>query len=301
MKPGQRAGFSIERPHGRAYRGWMLGSLASTPFVVVDLETTGGSAVFDRVLEVAAIRVEDGVVTQRLERLVEPGIPIPPFVTRITGINAALVRGKPRFEQLLPDLRRLIDGAVVVAHNASFDCNFLGQAFTRESIAWDGEKLCTLRLARRLVPGMPSYRLDSLCAVLGFPYVQRHRAGPDAEATLALLRHLLEAALNRGIETVSALQRVQLQPVSRARRKGRVDEAQVKSLPTGPGVYLLKDAHGQVVYVGKSVNVRTRVRTHLRPSGTAHSGAQPRLRRRLPHIADVEAIETTSELEALLL
>src|SRR5437660_861253 len=154
----------------------MAVALSHTPFVVVDLETTGGSAAFDRVLEVAAIRVEHGVVQERLDRLFDPGVP-----------------------------------------------------------------------------------------------------------------------------TLGGLLRVQHQPVTRKRRKGRVDEAQVASLPTGPGVYLLKDVHGQVVYVGKSVNVRSRVRTHLRPSGTAHSPAQPRLRRRLPNIADVEAIETGSELEALLL
>ncbi|HEY0582226.1 MAG TPA: exonuclease domain-containing protein [Chloroflexota bacterium] len=276
-------------------------SLAHTPFVVVDLETTGGSALFDRVMEVAAIRVENGVIQERFERLVEPGVPIPPIVTRITGINASLVRGKPAFDTLLPDLRRLFEGAVVVAHNASFDCNFLSSAFARADLAWDGQRLCTLRLARRLIPGLHSYKLDSLCAFLGFSFVQRHRAGPDAEATLSLLQDLIERATSRGIDSVASLLRVQQQPVTLKRRKGRVDEAQVASLPTGPGVYLLKDLRGQVVYVGKSVNVRSRVRTHLRPSGTAHSGAQPRLRRRLPLIADVEAIETRSELEALLL
>jgi DNA polymerase-3 subunit epsilon len=276
-------------------------SLARTPFVVVDLETTGGSAMYDRVMEVAAIRFENGVIQERLERLVEPGVPIPPFVTRITGINAALVRGRPSFDSLLPDLRRLFDGAVVVAHNASFDCNFLSSSFRRAGLPWDSERLCTLRLARRLIPGLHSYRLDSLCAFIGFTFVQRHRAGPDAEATLSLLQHLIETATGRGIDSLTSLLRIQHQPVTKKRRKGRVDEAQVTSLPTGPGVYLLKDLHGQVVYVGKSVNVRQRVRTHLRPSGTAQGPAQPRLRRRLPHIADVEAIETGSELEALLL
>jgi DNA polymerase-3 subunit epsilon len=279
----------------------MRPSLAHVPFVVVDLETTGGSAQYDRVMEVAAIRVENGVVQERFERLAEPGVPIPPFVTRITGINAALVRGKPSFESLLPDLRRLFDGAVVVAHNASFDCNFLAQAFSRAGIEWQTDRLCTLRLARRLLPGLHSYKLDSLCAFLGFSFVQSHRAGPDAEATLSVLQHLLETAIGRGIDSLASLLRVQQQPVTHKRRKGRVDEAQVASLPTTPGVYLLKDLHGQVVYVGKSINVRQRVRTHLRPSGTARSGAQPRLRRRLAHIADVEAIETKSELEALLL
>lgn len=279
----------------------MRPGFAHIPFVVVDLETTGGSAQYDRVMEVAAIRVENGVIQDRFERLADPKVPIPPFVTRITGIDAALVRGKPSFESMLPDLRRLVDGAVVVAHNASFDCNFLTQAFARAGLDLPNERLCTLRLARRLIPGLHSYKLDSLCAFLGFSFVQRHRAGPDAEATLEVLQHLLAAAIGRGIDSLTSLLRVQQQPVTRKRHKGRVDEAQVASLPTTAGVYLLKDLHGQVVYVGKSVNVRQRVRTHLRPSGTARSGAQPRLRRRLPHIADVEAIETKSELEALLL
>ena len=278
-------------------------ALAETPFVVLDLETTGGSPMFDRVIEVAALRFERGVVQERFVKLVEPGVPIPSFVTRLTGINAGLVRGKPTFDYLLPDLQRLLDGAVLVAHNVSFDASFLTYAFQRAGRRWAGERLCTLRLARRLLPGLHSYRLDSLCASLGFAFVQVHRAGPDAEATLCLLRHLLEAAASRGIQTLSALLRVQDQSVTPKRRKGRskVDEAQVASLPTGPGVYLLKDGNGHVVYVGKSVNVRQRVRQHLRPSGTACNPGQPRLRRRLPHIADVEAIETPSEIEALLL
>ena len=275
--------------------------LTDTPFVIVDLETTGGSALFDRVLEVAVIRVQNGVVQDRFEQLVEPGLPIPPMVTRITGINTSLVRGQPSFDSLLPRIRGILEGAVVVAHNASFDCNFLAHAFKRAELPWQGERLCTLRLSRRLIPGLHSYRLDSLCAFLGFTFVQRHRAGPDAEATLQVLQHLLQTALQQGIDTLAGLVRLQQQPVTRKRRKGRVDEAQVASLPTTPGVYLMKDRHGQVVYVGKSVNVRQRVRTHLRPSGTARGPSQPRLRRRLPHIADVEAIETKSELEALLL
>jgi DNA polymerase III subunit epsilon len=276
-------------------------AFANTPFVVVDLETTGGSAAFDRVIEVAAIRLVRGQIEGRLEALVEPGVPIPLFVTRITGINAALVRGQPTFDKVLPELHRLVHGAVVVAHNAAFDYTFLQRAFERAQLPWQADRLCTLRLARRLVPGLHSYKLDSLCAALGFPFVQRHRAGPDAEATVSLLLRLLEAAVARGIDSLPKLLNLQQQPIVHCRRRGGVDEAQVASLPTGPGVYLLKDSHGRVMYVGKSVNVRQRVRTHLRPSGTACSPAQPRLRRRLRHIADVEAIETNSELEALLL
>jgi DNA polymerase III subunit epsilon len=276
-------------------------ALHETPFVVLDFETTGGSPLFDRVIEVAALRVERGQVQDRLISLAAPEVPIPSFVSRLTGISSALVRGMPSFDALVPELRRYLEGAVVVAHNASFDTAFLAQALTRTQTAWAGEKLCTLRLARRLMPGLHSYRLDSLCATLDLPYVQTHRAGPDAEATCWLLRHLLELAAARGIETLAGLLRLQQQPVRRRRLRGKIDEAQVANLPTGPGVYLLKDSAGHVLYVGKSVNVRKRVRQHLQPSGTARGRGQPRLRRRLKNIADVQAIETPSEIEALLL
>src|SRR5438105_10910268 len=132
----------------------------------------------------------------------------------------------------------MLDGAVLVAHNASFDGNFLANAFRRAGMAWEGERLCTLRLARRLLPGLHSYRLDSLCAVLGFTFVQRHRAGPDAEATLQVLQHLLQQAIRNGVDSLSALLRLQQQPVIRKRQKGRVDEAQLASLPKTSGVYL---------------------------------------------------------------
>ena len=275
--------------------------LQQQTFVVVDLETTGGSATYDRILEVAALRVRDGVVEDRLDTLIDPCVPIPPFITRLTGISQGMVRGRPIVDDVLPRLAEFTRDAVVVAHNASFDYGFLQSAFIRANQAWQAERLCTLRLARRLLPGLHSYKLDSLCAHLGLSYVQRHRARPDAEATVSLLQHLLETAQQQGVESLSQLLQLQGEPVSKKRRKGQVDEAQVVSLPSGPGVYLLKDNRGHIVYIGKSVNVRQRVRQHLRPSGTASSPGQPSLRKRLPYVVDVEAIETGSELEALTL
>ncbi len=275
--------------------------LSNQPFVVVDLETTGGSAIYDRVIEVAAIRVRGGVVEDALDTLVDPCTGVPPFITRLTGISSPMLRGRPTVDRVLPALERLMDDAIVVAHNASFDYAFLANAFKRTGVQWERERLCTLRLARRLLPGLPSYKLDSLCAHLDLSYVQRHRARPDADATVSLLQHLLDRAAREGVEELGQLLQLQQQPIARKRSKARVDEAQVASLPSGPGVYLLKDAQGHVVYVGKSVNVRQRVRQHLRPSGTACSPSQPALRKRLPYVADVQAIETESELEALFL
>lgn len=271
-------------------------ALRAARFAVVDLETTGLSAVSDRVTEVAAVLIEDGRIAETFEALVDPGIPIPPFVTRLTGIDGRLVAGKPRLEMLLPRLRTLLDGRTFVAHNASFDAAFLKHGFARVGADFQPHPLCTVRLARRLVPGLHSYKLDALLRHLEIPYQARHRAGADAESTALLLLRLLELAETAGASTMADLLRLQERPIAgRARRS--VDEAIVASLPQGPGVYLLKDAEGQVLYVGKSRHVRARVREHLR----GDNPGQPRLRKRLRWIVDVEAIETGSELEALFL
>ncbi len=116
-------------------------SLREARFVVVDLETTGASAVYDRVTEVAAVVVEDGRIGQVFETLVDPGVPIPPFITRLTGIDDRMVAGKPRLEQVLPELRAALDGRVFVAHNASFDYAFLKQAFARAGQRLEVERL----------------------------------------------------------------------------------------------------------------------------------------------------------------
>jgi DNA polymerase-3 subunit epsilon len=271
------------------------------PLVILDLETTGGSAMFDRIVEVAAIRIEKGRVVDKLEMLVDPILPIPPFVARLTGISQGMVRGRPRIEDVLDRLDALTKDAVIVAHNATFDYPFVARAFERAGRQWQRSRLCTLKLARRLEPGLLSYRLDRLCAHYRFPYVQSHRAGPDASATVNLTRRLLAEAEANGYKQLEDLLELQDRKLPLKLRPATVDEARIKSIPTGPGVYLLKDERGHVFYVGKSVSLRSRVRQHLRPSGTAAGPGQRRLRKRLRFVADVETIETASELEALLL
>ena len=265
-------------------------------FAVVDVETTGGSAVYDRITEVAAVLIDDGQVVAAFETLVYPGVAIPPFITRLTGIDDSMVTGRPRFEVVVPRLQELLAGRVLVAHNASFDHAFLKQAYARAGQRLEVERLCTVRLARRLVPGLRSYRLDSVLAHFGIECRARHRAGGDAEATAELLLRLLNLAAATGARSLPALLRLQGQPIP-GRTRRTVDEAVVAMLPSGPGVYSLKDAEGQVLYIGKSRHVRDRVREHLR----GDCPDQPRLRKRLSQVVDVEAIETGSELEALFL
>jgi len=268
---------------------------AGQPFVVVDLETTGASAIYDRITEVAVVRLLDGEIVERYEQLVDPRVPIPPFITRLTGIDARTVRGKPTFGDVATRVREHLASGPLVAHNASFDEAFLRHAFTRAGHKLSLPRLCTLRLARRLLPRLPAYRLDALTTYFGIKNKGRHRAAGDAEATAQVLLRLLALAAEHGAGSLDDLLALQGSPVGRKPRG--VDESVIQALPTGPGVYLLKDTDGHVLYVGKSIHVRQRVREHLRGG----SLDQPRLRRRLSQIVDVEGIATGSELEALFL
>lgn len=268
---------------------------AGQPFAVVDLETTGASAIYDRIIEVAVVRVLDGEIVERYEQLVDPQVPIPPFITRLTGIDGRMVRRKPTFAEVADTVNANLGAGPLVAHNASFDEAFLRHAFTRAGQKLSLPKLCTLRLARRLLPRLPAYRLDALSTYFGIKNRGRHRAAGDAEATALLLLRLLDLAAERGASSLDDLLALQGSPVGRKPRG--VDESVIQALPSGHGVYLLKDTDGHVLYVGKSIHVRKRVREHLRGG----SLDQPRLRRRVSRIVDVEAFATGSELEALFL
>jgi DNA polymerase III subunit epsilon len=268
---------------------------APLTFAVVDLETTGASAVYDRILEVAVVRVEGTEIVDRYSQLIDPRTPISSFITRLTGIDMRTVRGKPVFADVAGDVLAALGAGPMVAHNASFDEAFLRHAYARLGQKLQLPKLCTLRLARRLLPRLPTYRLDALTTYFGIKIRGRHRALGDAEATAQVLLRLLDLAAEREVTTVDGLLALQGSPVGK--RPRGVDESVIQALPAGHGVYLLKDSDGHVVYIGKSVHVRQRVREHLRGG----SPDQPRLRQRIKRIVDVEGIPTGSELEALFL
>jgi DNA polymerase-3 subunit epsilon len=264
-------------------------------FAVVDLETTGASAIYDRILEVAVVRVTGGEIVDRYSQLVDPRTAISSFITRLTGIDGRMVRGKPIFADIASDVQAALGDGPMVAHNASFDEAFLRHAYARLGLKLTVPKLCTLRLARRLLPKLPTYRLDALTSYFGIKNHGRHRALGDAEATALVLLRLLDLAAERGPVTHDGLLAIQGSAVGKKPRG--VDESVIQALPSGHGVYLLKDTNGHVLYVGKSIHVRQRVREHLRGG----SPDQPRLQRRLSQIVDVEGLATGSELEALFL
>ncbi|HIF63110.1 MAG TPA: DNA polymerase III subunit epsilon [Deltaproteobacteria bacterium] len=259
-------------------------------FVYVDLETTGTRAVADRVTEVALIRVHDGKELRRWSSLVDPGCPVPSFITGLTGISDEMVREAPSFVDLADDLLEMLDGAVLVAHNARFDYGFLRAEFKRANRSFQARTLCTVRLARKLFPGHRSYALSALLERHDLNCAARHRAMGDIEAVLSFVE-LAERELGRDRveQEVAALLCLPTLPAG-------LDSDLVASIPDSPGVYRFYGERRCLLYVGKSVRLRSRVLSHFSSQSATLTDA--RLARQ---VRDVEWTETAGELGALLL
>jgi DNA polymerase-3 subunit epsilon len=198
--------------------------LHTLPFVVVDVETTGGSPWHeDRVTEVAAVHVDNGVASLAFHSLLNPLRPIPWQITRLTGIDDAMVRAAPTFRDIAGELAAHLAGRVFVAHNARFDFGFLDAEFARIAPMPLGalvtQQLCTVRLARRLLAHLPRRNLDAVADHYGVTIADRHRASGDALATAEVLKGLLRDASHRGVHTWADLDDLLAARTSRARRR----------------------------------------------------------------------------------
>ena len=175
--------------------------LSDTKFAVVDVETTGSSVTKGaRIVEFSAVFVEDGDIRGEYTTLVNPEAWIPGWITRLTGIEPQMVDGAPRFRDIAAQVRAALDGRVFVAHNVGFDWRFVAEELRMaNSIIPEGPRLCTVRMARRVLPGLRRRGLDSLSRYYDVEIVNRHRAGDDARATAVILLRMLEAADRQGI------------------------------------------------------------------------------------------------------
>ena len=180
--------------------------LALCRFAVVDVEATGSAPPAGRLLEVAVAMLEGGIVHLAYDALLDPGMPVPTAVARLTGITDQMVAGCPRFADVAPRLGRVLEDAIFVAHNARFDWHWLaGECAAAGVRAPQGAPLCTIRLTRRLVPELRHRRLDQVAAFFGVENPARHRAFGDALTTAYILRALLGRAAERGVETLEQL------------------------------------------------------------------------------------------------
>jgi len=259
------------------------------PLAIVDLETTGANASWDRITEIAVIEVDGGRISGEWSTLVNPEAAIPPAIQALTGITNDMVASAPTFAELARGLHERLAGRVVVAHNARFDYGFLRQAFEREGIRYAARTLCTVKLSRRLYPGHARHNLDSLIARHGLKCRARHRALGDADAVWQFLR---VAADEHGAGALAdAAQRVSKQPSLPA----NVEREAIEAVPEAPGVYLFYGEGETPLYVGKSINMRSRVLSHF--GDDLRSAREMQLARQVRRI---DWQRTAGELGALL-
>ena len=267
--------------------------MADIAFVVVDLETTGARPGTSKITEIGAVRIEGLRQVGVFETLVNPQRPIPSKIVEITGITSRMVLGAPRIEQVMPHFLDFARDAVVVGHNAAFDLGFLNYELARLKGTRLGDgAIDTVKLSRRMAPGLPNHRLATVAQALGSSVTVFHRALPDAQATadifLVLVGRLQEIGITRLYEARSH--------IDPAHRRDRHKLALTRDIPRAPGAYLFRDQDDQVLYVGKADSLRDRVRSYFL-SNVDHSR---RIRQALRRLRRVDWEETGSPLEAVV-
>jgi DNA polymerase-3 subunit epsilon len=195
--------------------------LSSLSYAVVDTETTGGRAYYgDRITEIAAVVVRDGKIVEMFETLVNPERPIPYFVSQLTNITWAMVKDAPTFDRIAPDVMRILEGNVFVAHNAMFDWRFVAAELSRSANQrLRGRRLCTVGIARKVLPQLPRRSLDHVARYYGVEITGRHRAGGDALATAKCLIKMMADLADRGCDTWEDLNALLRKPPKRRKKR----------------------------------------------------------------------------------
>ncbi len=269
-------------------------ALASLPapferLAFVDVETTGTRPTRDRLTEIAIIPVDHGVVGESFQSLIDPGVAIPPTITRLTGISDEMVVDAPAFGRLADEVVGLLEGRWLVAHNARFDAGFLRNAFRQAGKGLGLGELCTVKLSRRMDRTERRHNLDSLVTRHRLPVGDRHRAMGDCQALPALVARFIER------DGVGAVVEALRRQVSRASTPPNLDPARLDAVPGVPGIYRFFGEEGALLYVGKSVNLRARVRSHF--SDDHRSDREMRIAQQTH---EIDWIETAGEIGALL-
>lgn len=221
-------------------------------YVILDIETTGGQYNKEGITEIAIYKF-DGVETiDQLISLVNPEIPIQPFVVKLTGISNAMLRSAPKFYEIAKRILEICGDAILVAHNASFDYRILQLEFKRLGYPFEMPTLCTVELSKKLLPDLPSYSLGKLCRSLGIPVTDRHRASGDAQATLKLFKLLLSKDVEKKI--ASALIKSEMVHGFSPKYHHLLE-----ALPSTEGVFYIHNVAGKIIYLAKTNNIYKKV------------------------------------------
>jgi len=251
-------------------------------FAIIDVETTGLNPAGERMTEIAVYLHDGHRITDEFQTLLNPEKRIPYQITSLTGINNRMVIDQPRFCEIAREIVEMTEGRIIVGHNVSFDYRFLRAEFKRLFFDFKRKTLCTKQLSRKLIPGKHSYGLGSLSKELGIVNESRHRAAGDALATVKLFEHLRSLG--------DDLLKLSLKGLNSNLSKKIIDH-----LPEECGVYYFIDGEGEIIYVGKSLNIRDRILSHLSNNNTK------RAMEMRDRVVDIQWELTGSELIALLL
>lgn len=257
-------------------------------YAIIDIETTGGNPKKDKITEIAVLIHDGEKVIREFSTLLNPECNIPYHISALTGITNEMVSGSPKFYEIAKELVELTQDLFFVAHNSGFDYGFVKSEFQRLGYDYRREQLCTVKLSRKIIPGHSSYSLGKLCDDLNISINGRHRALGDAAATAILFNHLLEQERQQNTHYISD------PGIGRSLYPPHLDPQKVKTLPEEPGVYYLYNDVAELIYIGKSRNIKSRVLSHFANKSTSKA------MRMTSMVADVDCETTGSELIALL-
>lgn len=255
-------------------------------YAILDIETTGGKYNEEGITEIAIYKFDGHKVVDQFISLINPERDIQPFVVNLTGINNNMLRNAPKFYEVAKRIVEITEDCILVAHNAQFDYRILTTEFSRLGFEFIRPSLCTVELAKDLIPGQDSYSLGKLVRSLGIPVADRHRASGDALATVKLFQMLLDKDTTKSIilESIKLNPKYQLEPK-------HLDI--LKDLPSITGVYYIHKANGEIIYVGKSKNIKQRINQHFTSTNQKSKKMQAQ-------VSAVTYDATGSELVALL-
>jgi len=255
-------------------------------YCILDIETTGGQFNEEGITEIAIYKYDGHDIVDQFISLVNPEIPIQPFVVKLTGINNAMLRSAPKFYEVAKRIIEITENCIVVAHNASFDYRILQTEFRRLGFRFQKQTLCTVELSKKLIPGQESYSLGKLVRALGIPMADRHRATGDAMATVKLFKMLLAKDVEK--EIIKSLVKTEIKSGMSPKLLDIVE-----NLPSKTGIYYIHNEKGDLIYIGKSKNIKKRVNQHF-------TGTTAKCKKIQTEVYTVSFEETGSELIALL-
>ena len=258
-------------------------------YCIVDIETTGNGIKGNKITEISIFKFDGNSIIDEFTSLVNPQCEIPYFITGLTGIDNHLVRNAPTLETIAPQIEAITSDCIFVAHSVNFDYNVIKHEFQNIGLDFVRKKLCTVRLSRKLIPGYHSYSLGKLCSALNIPLKDRHRARGDAHATVLLFMKLMQ---QENADTViksflnARSQEATLPP--------GLSRTVFNNLPQVPGIYFFKNKKGEIIYVGKAINIKKRVLSHFYDKSTKEV-------RMCAETTDIDFEESGSEIVALLM